>query len=375
MSCLWQFPSYVAAIFRTSSRFTQTSLNICSAGPWKTKFDCNPHITHLSLHSTLTTFHARLYSSGKGSKNGGRGSSRLHHKLKPEPAMELEKNAFYVVRKGDVVGVYTSLSDCQAQVGSSICDPPVSVYKGYHLPKDAAEYLVSRGLKNSIYTIRAADLKEDLFGTLVHCAFQDPASSLCETAAKDTSKKRSQQEFELKNVETIGSTSMSNDPLKKHVKLDNFAAVQVASSDGRSCILEFDGASKGNPGQAGAGAVLRTDDGLVICRLREGLGTATNNVAEYRAMILGLKYALKRGFYRIRVQGDSKLVCMQVQGLWKVKNENMAYLYEEVKKLKEKFTSFQIDHVLRDLNAEADVQANLAVSLLDGQVQEESEIS
>ncbi|KAF3442812.1 hypothetical protein FNV43_RR16730 [Rhamnella rubrinervis] len=265
-------------------------------------------------------------------KSGSRNSSRLRQKLEPEPVMELEKNAFYVVRKGDVVGVYTSLSDCHAQV-SSICDPPVSVYKGYHLPKDAEDYLTACGLKNAIYTIRATDLKEDLFGTLVHCPFQDPAS-ICETAVKDKSKERSH--------EMLGSEYMG------------------------SCILEFDGASKGNPGLAGAGAVLRADDGSLICKLREGLGIATNNAAEYRAMILGLKYALKKGFNRIRVQGDSKLVCMQVQGLWKVKNENMSYLFEEVKKLKDEFVSFQINHVLRDLNSEADAQANLAVRLLGG---------
>ncbi|KAL3499740.1 hypothetical protein ACH5RR_038833, partial [Cinchona calisaya] len=84
------------------------------------------------------------------------------------------------------------------------------------------------------------------------------------------------------------------------------------SGSGRSCTLEFDGASKGNPGQAGAGVVLRADDGSLSCRLREGLGIATCNVAEYRAIILGLKYALDKGFTSIRVRGDSKLVCMQM---------------------------------------------------------------
>ncbi|KAH0717483.1 hypothetical protein KY290_014088 [Solanum tuberosum] len=76
-------------------------------------------------------------------------------------------------------------------------------------------------------------------------------------------------------------------------------------------FLNFDGASKGNPGLAGAGAVLRAVDGSVVYWLREGLGFATNNVAEYRGVILGLKYVLEKGFKHIQVQGDSKLVCMQ----------------------------------------------------------------
>lgn len=112
----------------------------------------------------------------------------------------------------------------------------------------------------------------------------------------------------------------------------------------RSCILEFDGASKGNPGKSGAGVILRAQDGsvvscrnflyvhLFICtswlifslisclfalhlkvsRIRQGLGFVTNNVAEYQALILGLNYALSRGFMHIVVRGDSQLVCMQV---------------------------------------------------------------
>ncbi|XWS63624.1 hypothetical protein CRYUN_Cryun06bG0116400 [Craigia yunnanensis] len=87
-----------------------------------------------------------------------------------------------------------------------------------------------------------------------------------------------------------------------------------------SCIIEFDGASKGNPGPAGAAAVLRTDAGNVICKLREGLGTATNNVAEYHA--IGLKHALKKGYTSIHVRGDSKLVCMQVNTLEQMQYAN-----------------------------------------------------
>ncbi|PQQ03852.1 uncharacterized protein Pyn_36900 [Prunus yedoensis var. nudiflora] len=163
-----------------------------------------------------------------------------------------------------------------------------------------------------------------------------------------------------------------DDLSRKHAKIDHFAVLESPPLNHGSCILMFDGASKGNPGLAGAGAVLRADDGSLICKVREGLGIATNNVAEYRAVILGLKCALRKGFSKIVVQGDSKLVCMQVQGLWKVKNQNMSDLYEEVKKLKDKFLSFKISHVLRGRNSEADAQANLAITLADGQVQEVS---
>jgi hypothetical protein len=76
--------------------------------------------------------------------------------------------------------------------------------------------------------------------------------------------------------------------------------------------IEYDGASKRNPGPAGAGALVRAPNGSVVCELREGLGVTTNNVAEYRALILGLCGALERGIYRVRVQGDSNLVCQQV---------------------------------------------------------------
>ncbi|KAK2971220.1 hypothetical protein RJ640_029898, partial [Escallonia rubra] len=144
----------------------------------------------------------------------------------------------------------------------------------------------------------------------------------------------------------VGSTSFSASQ-RSQFKLDNFMEVPPVSSYCCSCILEFDGASKGNPGIAGAGAVLRAVDGSLVYRLREGLGIATNNAAEYRGVILGLKYALEKGFKHIRVQGDSKLVCMQVQGLWRTKTQNMSDLCNVAKELSEKFVSFQITHIDR----------------------------
>ncbi|PIA62192.1 hypothetical protein AQUCO_00200294v1 [Aquilegia coerulea] len=334
------------------STFSSLNYSPSSLSPslWKRRI-CVAGVKPIRLCFTLTRFRVHYYSTTTAAPGRKRSKKK---KLDPELStpMEEEKNAFYVVRKGDVVGVYKNLSDCQAQVGSSVCDPSVSVFKGYSLSKDAEEYLTSRGLKNAIYTINAADAgKEDLFGTLVPCPFQQPPS-LKDITSKPSPPKRSQEMFEsASNLEAFGS-SLSTDNSRKHAKLENSVMGQANNRKCVSCSLEFDGASKGNPGLSGAGAVLRADDGSVVWRLREGVGIATNNVAEYRAVLLGLKQALKKGFSHIRVQGDSKLVCMQVQGLWKTKNENMATLCTE------------------DFNSEADAQANLALNLANGEVAE-----
>lgn len=361
--------SYTGGIFRrTSHVIARSTPSQCYAPSWKTNFE-HASVKTIDLEFLLTRLHVHCYSSGRST--GRKTSQRRKLDSEPEPVMDKEKDAFFVVRKGDIVGIYKSLADCQAQVGSSVCDPPVSVYKGYSLSKDTEEYLVSYGLKKAIYAIRASDVKEDLFGTLTPCQFHEPASSKFEPSTKNASKKRSKDMLDSENVEKITSGSISIDPLKKVAKLEGQAEAQTASSHDQSCILEFDGASRGNPGLAGAAAVLRADDGSVICKLREGLGTATCNVAEYRGIILGLKHALQKGYTSIHVKGDSKLVCMQMQGLWKVKNETLSQLYKEAKKLKDKFLSFQINHVLREFNSVADAQANLAIKLADGQVQEE----
>ncbi|XP_009335818.2 uncharacterized protein LOC103928494 isoform X2 [Pyrus x bretschneideri] len=369
MNCVSQVSSYAAAIFRATGRAVGTS-SLCGPSSWKRRLDLYAGIKPISIESALTTFRIQPYSSARSSGGSKTTPSRSRRrKADSEPVMEPEKEGFYVVRKGDVVGVYRSFSDCQAQLGSSICDPPVSVYKGDSMPKSTQEYLASRGLRNALYTVRAADLKDDLFGKLVLCPLQGPTEG--GTSVMDESKKRPRQVSGTENVERNGSTSISDDPSRKLAKIDESALAELPPLDSGACTLHFDGASKGNPGIAGAGAVLRAEDGRLICKIREGLGVVTNNVAEYRAVILGLKCALKKGFTRITIQGDSKLVCMQIQGLWKVKNQNLSDLYEEVKKLKDKFLSFKISHVLRERNTEADVQANLAITLADGQVQEE----
>ncbi|XP_065859583.1 uncharacterized protein [Euphorbia lathyris] len=361
MSCLSRVSSYTAAIFGRASHLTsRTASHQCSSPSWKRSFE-RARLRTVNLEFLLPISRAQCYSSKKATVRAPR-----KKKSDPDPqVMEQVKDDFYVMRKGDLVGVYKNFTDCQAQVGTSICDPPVSVYKGDSLPKGTEEYLLSRGLQNALYTIRAADLKEDLFGTLVPCPIQQPPSSGVETDALGATNKRSHESLGSLTMETDVLVSDLTDPLRKHAKLDIQSETQAVSYDPHSCTLEFDGASKGNPGPAGAGVLLRAADGSVICRLREGLGITTNNVAEYRAMILGLKCALEKGYTKISVQGDSKLVCSQVQGLWKARQENISKLYEQAKELKDRFLSFHISHIRREFNSEADAEANLAVNLAD----------
>ncbi|KAJ6851938.1 putative carbonic anhydrase 2 [Iris pallida] len=138
-------------------------------------------------------------------------------------------------------------------------------------------------------------------------------------------------------------------------------------SDG-SVYVEFDGASKGNPGPAGAGAVLRSRDGTVLARTRKGMGNATSNEAEYEGLKEGLKTARELGYQHVHVQGDSKLVTEQVQGNWKARDERMAKHRNEAQKLMDQFKSADIDHVPRGQNSEADAEANKGVNLPAGEV-------
>ncbi|KAM0889786.1 hypothetical protein ACQ4PT_027480 [Festuca glaucescens] len=296
-----------------------------------------------------------------------------------------EGSDYYVVKKGDMVAVYRTLNDCQAQICSSVSGPAASAYKGYRWSKEKVECLSSCGLINASYTINAADFREDLLGTLVPCTFQEitgPSSNqlapnlsgICSDTRyqpgirNDIRYQPGTQPVDLNYDAKPRSSSHSSPNNTNH---SGAFDAQPVSKQYMVCVVHFDGASKGNPGKSGAGAVLMTEDGRVISRLREGLGVATNNVAEYRGLILGLKYAIRLGFKRIKVYGDSQLVCYQVKGTWQAKKENMMELCKEVKKLQENFISFEVNHVRREWNSEADRQANIAVTLASGAVSEE----
>lgn len=125
--------------------------------------------------------------------------------------------------------------------------------------------------------------------------------------------------------------------------------------------LRFDGGSRGNPGPAGIGAVLEADDATPIWSIGRFIGRATNNVAEYTGLLIGLRQARKLEVENLRVLGDSELVIKQLLGQYKVRNETLRPLWEEAMALLQSFRRTEIGHNLRGHNSLADALANLAM--------------
>lgn len=129
----------------------------------------------------------------------------------------------------------------------------------------------------------------------------------------------------------------------------------------RRCRLFTDGASRGNPGQAGAGAVLLTDQGDELATCSAYLGSCTNNVAEYKALIIGLDKALLKGCTDLAIFLDSELIVRQIQGSYKVKNEVLLPLFRQVRERLARMQHWSINHVPRAQNARADQLANQGI--------------
>ncbi len=125
--------------------------------------------------------------------------------------------------------------------------------------------------------------------------------------------------------------------------------------------LHFDGGSRGNPGPAGIGVVLRAQDGTALVTLGRFIGRVTNNVAEYRALIAAMQEAQKLGAKKVLICGDSELIVKQMRGEYKVKNPDLRVLYEEAQALLHQFDEVKIEHNLRHKNVLADKLANLAM--------------
>lgn len=129
----------------------------------------------------------------------------------------------------------------------------------------------------------------------------------------------------------------------------------------RKVIIHTDGAAEPNPGPAAIGATIKDEQGRILASISQPIGRATNNQAEYRAVIAGLEKASELGAKHIDIKLDSQLVVRQINGRYRVKNAALKLLYQRVEKLLSQLESFTITHIPRERNKEADRLANRAL--------------
>ena len=128
-------------------------------------------------------------------------------------------------------------------------------------------------------------------------------------------------------------------------------------------VVNVDGASKGNPGESGIGVAIFDKDSNLINETCDYIGVATNNIAEYRALILGVKLSIEYNAKRTLFKSDSELMVKQIKGEYRVKNMQLKLLFTEVKELLKKLSNWKIMHVPREENREADLLANKGVEM------------
>jgi len=126
-------------------------------------------------------------------------------------------------------------------------------------------------------------------------------------------------------------------------------------------IVHVDGGARGNPGPAAIGVVLSDPDGTVVQELSDAIGVATNNVAEYRALLRGIEAARELGAHELEIVNDSQLVARQLTGSYKVKHPSIKPLYEQARADLSAFARWRIRSVPREQNARADALVNQAL--------------
>jgi ribonuclease HI len=128
----------------------------------------------------------------------------------------------------------------------------------------------------------------------------------------------------------------------------------------------IDGGSRGNPGPAAYGVIIRDGRGEIVAKLKKYIGRMTNNVAEYYGLIAAMDFADSHGIRAIRIESDSELLVKQMRGQYKVKSEDLRPLFERAQKMSKAFDSLRIEHVYREQNREADALANEALEETEG---------
>ena len=133
------------------------------------------------------------------------------------------------------------------------------------------------------------------------------------------------------------------------------------AAEGLCLVMNIDGAARGNPGPAGIGVMIREEDGPLERELWKYIGRATNNVAEYEALLLALSEAGRLKAAEVTIRSDSELLVRQVQGRYRVRNPRLGDLHSQACNLMKAIPSFHIEHVGRERNCQADALANRAI--------------
>jgi len=128
-----------------------------------------------------------------------------------------------------------------------------------------------------------------------------------------------------------------------------------------SIVAYIDGGARGNPGPAGFGVRVEGPDGTAIDEFAESIGTATNNVAEYRALLAALTWARSHDYHALHIRSDSLLLVQQMRGIYKVKHPGLQPLHAEARRLAHEIGKVTYEHVRRELNSHADRLANIAM--------------
>ncbi|MGI6605286.1 MAG: ribonuclease HI family protein [bacterium] len=126
-------------------------------------------------------------------------------------------------------------------------------------------------------------------------------------------------------------------------------------------VIHTDGGARGNPGPAGIGFTIQTKDGTTLVEIGEYIGEATNNVAEYQALIRALQEAKRLGATAVEVYADSELLVRQIKGEYRVRHQNLIPLYQEVIELTKELSDFSITYIPRTENVRADTLVNWAL--------------
>ena len=140
-----------------------------------------------------------------------------------------------------------------------------------------------------------------------------------------------------------------------------YALEGLGVREGLRLKMSIDGASRGNPGPAGIGVIVHEENGPLERKLWRYIGEATNNVAEYEALLLALREAARSKPARVTIRSDSELLVRQLEGRYRVKNPRLVELYSQARDLITTLPSFHIQHIGRELNRQADALANRAI--------------